>query len=180
MIYNKILVPLDGSTLAECSLKHIKAIASGCGVGEIILLTVTEEVTMWGTQWMSSQEQVNRRIDEVDKTREMVKTKAAYYLEKVSENLKQSGFTVRTEIIEERGNQHPADVILDYADNNNVDLIVITTHGRSGISRWAFGSEAEKVVRYSKVPVLTITPIGCRDWTFLELDAKSREIIKPA
>ena len=52
--------------------------------------------------------------------------------------------------------------ILEYAQNNNIDLIIISTHGRSGISRWAFGSVADKVVRTSTVPVLTVTPTGCR------------------
>jgi nucleotide-binding universal stress UspA family protein len=94
--------------------------------------------------------------------REQGKQKAQKYLAKVSEDLKQSGLAVQTEIIGERTGQHPAEVILDYADNNKVDLIVITTHGRSGVSRWAFGSEADKIVNHSKIPVLTITPTSCR------------------
>ncbi len=43
-----------------------------------------------------------------------------------------------------------------------MDLIIMSTHGRSGVSRWAFGSVADKVVSHSKIPVLTITPEGCR------------------
>ena len=49
---------------------------------------------------------------------------------------------------------HPAEEIICYADENKFDLIVMATHGRSGIGRWALGSVAEKVLRASKVPVL--------------------------
>ena len=49
-----------------------------------------------------------------------------------------------------------AETILDYAENNKVDLIIMSTHGRSGPSRWAFGSVAEKVVRHAPCPVLVV------------------------
>ena len=51
-----------------------------------------------------------------------------------------------------------ADEIVDYAGKNQVDLIIMSTHGRSGVSRWAFGSVADKVMRRSPVPVLVIPP----------------------
>jgi nucleotide-binding universal stress UspA family protein len=52
--------------------------------------------------------------------------------------------------------------ILSYAEKNHVDLIVMSTHGRSGLSHFLFGSVAEKVSRHSRVPVLLISPEGCR------------------
>ena len=55
-----------------------------------------------------------------------------------------------------------AETIVDYATTKGVDLIVMSTHGRSGPSRWAFGSVADRVVRTSPVPVLMAVPRGCR------------------
>ena len=56
----------------------------------------------------------------------------------------------------------PADEILEYSKKNQIDLIIISTHGSSGIARWAFGSVADKVARHATVPVLLITPAACR------------------
>lgn len=55
-----------------------------------------------------------------------------------------------------------ANEILEYATKNNVDLIVMTTHGRSGITRWLFGNVADKVSHHSTIPVLIVAPSGCR------------------
>jgi nucleotide-binding universal stress UspA family protein len=52
---------------------------------------------------------------------------------------------------------------LEYAAKNHVDLIIMTSHGRSGISRWLFGSVAERVSQHSTIPVLIVAPAGCRD-----------------
>ena len=54
-----------------------------------------------------------------------------------------------------------ADSLADYAVNTDVDLIVIASHGRSGVSRWVMGSVAEKMVRSSSVPVLMVRAPGC-------------------
>lgn len=60
----------------------------------------------------------------------------------------------------ERGK--PTEAILDYAKANNVDLIVMSTHGRSGVSKFMLGSVADRVVRHAVQPVLLVTPPGCR------------------
>jgi nucleotide-binding universal stress UspA family protein len=111
---------------------------------------------------VSSQQRAIQIADDAEKAHAKVLNTASGYMKKVSKDLQKSGLNVKTEIIEASGNQHPAEIILDYAEKNHVDLIILTTHGRSGISRWAFGSQADKVVTRSKVPVLTITPSGCR------------------
>jgi nucleotide-binding universal stress UspA family protein len=80
------------------------------------------------------------------------------YIAGMVEKLKTSGFEVNAEVV--RGKA--ADAILEYAKNNSVDMIAMTTHGRSGVSRWVMGSVAERVVRGSAVPVLLVTPPGCR------------------
>jgi nucleotide-binding universal stress UspA family protein len=147
-MYRKILVPLDGSELAECSLEHVRAIASGCNVPDVVLLTVLEPVS--GVTGLTAR-MPDEWLRNVEKEQ---KTGIENYLAKVAAWLKKAGLTVTAVTL--RGNA--ADEILDYAAKNNVDLIVICTHGRTGIARWAFGSVADRVVRHSHIPVLIVSP----------------------
>jgi nucleotide-binding universal stress UspA family protein len=160
-MYNKILAPLDGSNVAECALEHVKAVASGCRVPEVVLLTVLEPV-LFPLFYPTSEAQVNKASAEMDEKMKQIHQKAESYLSSAADRLKQAGLAVTTVVIEERGGKRAAELILDYAQNKAVDLIVISTHGRSGASRWAFGSVADNVVRHSQVPVLTVAPAGCR------------------
>jgi nucleotide-binding universal stress UspA family protein len=161
-VFKKILVPLDGSELAECTLGYVKDVASGCSVNEAALLTVTESAELTGSLWLTNREYTVTLVEEKDKLREMTHQKVKEYLTRVKEKLYQPGLNVEIVDIERKANQSPAEVILDYAEKNNFDLIIISTHGRSGVSRWAFGSVAERVVNHSRIPVLTITPPSCR------------------
>jgi nucleotide-binding universal stress UspA family protein len=99
--------------------------------------------------------------DALSRVREQNQKDAEEYVLKVKENLKKQGIATRAVTVV--GN--PADEILGYTEKNNVDLIVMSTHGRSGLSRFFFGSVAEKVSRHSRVPVLLIAPEGCRNTT---------------
>ena len=83
-----------------------------------------------------------------------MRTEATTYISKVAEELKKEGMVVKTRIVQGA----PADSILDYTQKNQVDLIIMSTHGRSGVSRWAFGSVADRVIRNSPVPVLLSPP----------------------
>jgi nucleotide-binding universal stress UspA family protein len=79
------------------------------------------------------------------------------YLGDVEKQLRDRGFNV---MIESRLGK-PAEEIINYANQNKVDLIIMASHGRSGVSRWAYGSEADKVLRSSCVPVLLVKAPGC-------------------
>ena len=149
-MYRKILIPLDGSDLAQCALEHAKEIAKGCSVPVIELATVVKTFFWW------EGEVTDPRIYEQVETEE--KEKAQDYLNKQKQQLAQAGFSVNTILLE--GNA--AQAIIDYAEKNGVDLILMTTHGRSGITRFALGSVTDKVVRTVSVPVLVIAPPGCR------------------
>ena len=70
----------------------------------------------------------------------------------VKERGKVSGVEVREVLLE----GHPSNEIIDFAENNNADLIVVGTLGKTGLDRFLMGSVAEKVVRGSKVPVLVV------------------------
>jgi nucleotide-binding universal stress UspA family protein len=160
-MYNRILAPLDGSKLSECALGHVEAIAAGCHVTEAVLLTVLEAVRI-PSYWPDSQAETSRMSAELEKSWQQMHRSAGQYLAASAESLKRAGIAVKTAVIEKSEGQQVADIILDYATNNSLDLIILSTHGRSGISRWAFGSVADKIVRYSSIPVLTVTPTGCR------------------
>lgn len=142
-MYQKILVPLDGSALAECVLAHVKAVAKGCGTTEVVLLEVIEPLPAWAAEGINFDAVQNANV-----------RAAEAYLTKIQAQLSSEGFNVRSEILRGR----PAEAITEFAQRNAVDLIAIATHGRSGISRWVFGSVADKLVRSSFVPVLLIRP----------------------
>jgi len=149
-MYKKILVPLDGSELAECALSHVRAIATGCRVPEVVLLGVVEPI---------SQPVYAAFGDE--HVRDIQKATRAYannYLSKLAGGLKEDGIAVQTVVVSGR----PAEKILDYANKNQVDLIIMSTHGRSGVSRWVLGSVTDRIVRRSVAPVLIISPPGYR------------------
>jgi len=160
-MYKTILGPLDGSKLSECSLEHIKAITIGCKVAKVTLLTVIEEPPPAFTESAGQQAMEDMAKQREQEAREIQK-RAEDYLAKIAGSLEKESIEVQTAVIRPPIAHGVADAILDYAQNNKVDLIIMSTHGRSGISRWAFGSVTDKVIRDAKVPVLTIAPAGCR------------------
>ena len=153
-MYEKILVPLDGSELAESVLPHVETIARGCSVVEIVLLRVCEAPSI-----LADYPEGNRRNWEkhVERMTTNAQQQCNVYLGDVEKQLRDRGFNV---MIESRLGK-PAEEIINYASENKVDLIIMASHGRSGVSRWAYGSEADKVLRSSCVPVLLVKVPGC-------------------
>jgi len=153
-MYKKILVPLDGSKLAECALPYAEEIAKSCGTEEVILVSVTERVQGYRVFDDPSQLQGQRLILEaVGKKQEQ----AQRYLVRIAKKLTAKGIKVRTEVLF----WPPAEAIASYAEQNGADIIVMSSHGRSGPSRWTHGSVADKVFRGSPVPVLMVRAPGC-------------------
>jgi len=83
---------------------------------------------------------------------ETLRTEGENAISKVKEHGEVSGVEVREVLLE----GHPSNEIIDFAENNNADLIVVGTLGKTGLDRFLMGSVAEKVVRGSKVPVLVV------------------------
>jgi nucleotide-binding universal stress UspA family protein len=160
-MYNKILVPIDGSKLAECTFGHVEEIAGGCHVKDVILLTVLETVSSSFME-VEGRYQIEEMIRQQQLEEEANKEKAEKYLAGAVEYFKNRGVSAQPVLIKAESMQSAADVILDYAEKNNIDLIIMSTHGRSGIARWAFGSVADRVLRHASMPVLTVIPKGCR------------------
>jgi len=137
---NHILVPLDGSTLAEYVLPHVRAIAPVMNA-RITLMHVMEHPR-------NRDESFN--IDPVNW--HLRKQKLEIYIEKITERLRTSGLSVEFTILE--GN--PAESIIEFAHNNNVDLIAVTTHGNSGLSKWNVSSVVQKILLLSYKSVLLV------------------------
>jgi nucleotide-binding universal stress UspA family protein len=152
-MYRKILAPLDGSPLAECTIEHVKEIAKGCNIPEVVFLFVVDIAK--NAYWAAD---VAPNVQILQQAEEAQKEGAQSYLKKVVAKAKKDGLMVKGVVVE--GN--PADSIIEYAQKNGVDLIVMSTHGRSGVSRFAMGSVTDKVIRTAAAPVLVVTPTECK------------------
>ena len=155
-MYNKILVPLDGSKLAECALPYAEDLAKGYGAEEVVLVSVTEQVRAH-TQAPEAREVYGLAGSDVTVTFGKKETEAQRYLEGIADELDAKGIKARTEVLL----WPPAEAIASCAERNSANIIIMSTHGRSGPSRWAYGSVADKVLRSSCVPVLLIRAPGC-------------------
>jgi nucleotide-binding universal stress UspA family protein len=149
-MYKKILVPLDGSELAECVLPHVEAIAKGCGVESVVFIRALDNY-MPNAAYAYIGESIRKEMEE---NSEKV---AREYLDEVAGRVNLDGVEVQKQLLTGKA----AESIAEYATNNDVDLIAIATHGRSGVSRWAWGSVADRVLRSACVPVLMVRAPGC-------------------
>ncbi len=143
-MYKKILVPLDGSALAERAIWHAEEIARGADAEILLLQAVFVPMPVVPESALLTEGKV---LEEVARN-------AAEYLDRVASDLRAKGRNVRT-IIDERP---PADAILHTADQEQVDLIVMSTHGRSGLSRLVMGSIAESVLRHTHRTIMFVKP----------------------
>ena len=141
-MYKKILVPLDGSELAKMALDQAEKLAKTFDA-EIILFQVVPFMPIYG-----SPELVTPLI--VD---EKQKEAAEKYLLNLGEELKKRGLRVTVTV---RTGQQVAVEIIDFAKEAEADLIIMCTHGRSGISRWVMGSVTLKVLTRAETPILLI------------------------
>jgi nucleotide-binding universal stress UspA family protein len=150
-MYQKVLVPLDGSDLAECTLSHLKSLIKDGSIGEVTLLNVVQIDIPWA-------ELENRRLD-LNALREPLFAASRKYLADAESRLSSQGIKVKKESIEAN---RPADTITDYAKKNSMDLIVMATHGYTGLKKLMLGSVASGVLNQASVPVLLIRPDSCR------------------
>ena len=151
-MFEKVMVCLDGSELAEAILPYIMQ-ESNC-YGSIVLLRVlaTPEVTLplgipgvpgVAVHTDSMLEHFRRDAEE-----------APAYMEKIADSLRETGLKAASVILEGM----PGEAILEYAGDNDVTLIALATHGHGGLAKAILGSTAAYILKHSPVPVLTITP----------------------
>ena len=153
-MYNKILVPMDGSELAECVLPHVESVSKGCSTKEITFVRVAEPVRLPYT----SDDGYSLSAIDIEQMEQMNRGAAKNYLDNLASRVKYDGMDLKFEVLE---GGRAAEMISDYATDNSMDLIIIATHGRSGISRWIMGSVADRVLRSTCVPVLMVRAPGC-------------------
>ena len=157
-MYKKIMVPLDGSKLAECVLPHVDGFVTGCQVETIIFVRVIEPTptSYSAVSGTSSQQGVEKFQKNAKRIEEERRSSAARYLEEVISRARQDGIKYKAVVLVGK----VADSLVDYVDANEIDLVLIATHGRSGISRWVRGSIADRVLRAARVPVLMVRAEG--------------------
>ncbi len=139
-MYQRILLTLDRSPLAEKALPHAVALAQACHAAlELVSVVPLSDV-------QASAEYVVY----VDRDQEAAQCEE--YLRSVQSRLQGEGLQVAATV--RRGDV--TEEILHHADECGADLIVMSTHGRSGLGRWVYGSIADRVLRHASVPVLLV------------------------
>jgi len=126
-MYERILVPLDGSKVGETALPYVE---------ELVAKLTPNHVP----------------VPYTERELKPIKQRARNYLNRIGESLRRKGAVVKTKI----GTGKAAEEIIKAAEEINADLVAMSTHGRSGLSRWALGSVTDKVLRAGKVPLLII------------------------
>lgn len=142
-MYQRLLVPLDGSSLAEAALDHAQRVAALFD-SEIILLRVV--VSPYA---IAAPDLV---LATAESDMHQLSAQAEEYLRTRADKLRALGLQVRAVTCE----GPVAEAILEHADMYNVGLIVMSTHGRGGVFRWVYGSVAERVLQGSSCPILLI------------------------
>ncbi|ELZ91307.1 universal stress protein UspA-like protein [Haloferax mucosum ATCC BAA-1512] len=137
-MYDNILLPVDGSPAAEESIPHVFGLAEQYDATVHVLFVVNtnrDTVGVIGGTVLDALEQEGQQV-----------------VDEVVERGNERGIEVVGDVI--RGSPHEA--IIEYAEDNDIDVIVMATHGRTGVERVLLGSVTERVVRTSPVPVLTV------------------------
>ena len=145
--YKKILVTLDGSALAETALPHAQALAQQSGA-ELILLRVVPHIT----DELVAVDTLPLEFTHLEVQQQKLIDEAPLALQGVTQALAAQNLNVQPVVVV----GHTADKIVDYAIAHSVDLIVMSTHGRTGIQRWLLGSVAGKVSTVAPCPVLLV------------------------
>jgi nucleotide-binding universal stress UspA family protein len=159
-MFKKIMVPLDGSELAECVLPHVESFMRDCQINTIVFVRVVEPAPVAYRGVPETGDLDYGKIQENSKMiEEERKSNAEKYLKEVVNRLKQNEVEFKTEVLIGKA----ADSLIDYSEVNDIDLIIMATHGRSGIGRWIRGSIAERILRASLAPVLMVRAPGTMD-----------------
>lgn len=157
-MFSRVLVPLDGSKVGEAAIPVIGQLVDKLAKGtkvEVILIGVVTLLRHWVVVG-----EATAPISYTEEELKLVKDNIDTYLIKTGEPLKKKGITVKTMVT--TGNA--ADEIIEAVEATKADLIAMSTHGRSGLRRLAFGSVTDKVLQRSHIPVLMVrAPEGTKN-----------------
>lgn len=160
-----ILVPLDGSELSESVLPYVVTLAKGLGADVVLLQAVEDSMIDPIGQGRVAWESYQEALEGADNA-------ARSYLQQQASRLERLGLGATTHL----GHGRPFDVILNYADEYQADLIAMSTHGRSGITRLILGSVAGRVLHGTKIPLLLVNP---KEEDMPQPDAAPSDILIP-
>ncbi|WP_435066148.1 universal stress protein [Halobaculum sp. EA56] len=142
-MFDRVLIPTDGSDPARSAVEMALGLAETHGATLHILFIVDQPTSVSG---------MGEGFSGLDDLLDALEEKGHETTEAVVEQAKGRGIETKTAV--RRGNPH--DDILTYANNHDIDVIVMGTHGRTGVKRALLGSVTEDVVRHSEIPVLTV------------------------
>jgi nucleotide-binding universal stress UspA family protein len=180
-MYKKVVVPLDGSDLAEAALPHLQNIAAGGVIKEAVLVSVTESIKGSVSKKLVPSEVTHKNIlgaptagitllgnategllwagdpgnlKDLPASMGKMAATAFKYLKNKAVVLEEKGLQTNVAVLV--GN--PAEEILRYVKKEKADLIIMASRGKSGFSRWDMGNIAEKIVRAAEIPVMLVKP----------------------
>jgi nucleotide-binding universal stress UspA family protein len=155
-MYSKVLVPLDGSEVSERALTHAQSLADAFGARvhllKVISLSHEYEATRRGGG--GSPTIAEYSLDLAQQLTAGRQTRAEKYLEATAARLEENGIHVETSVRQGSTLEN----ITNFVEENGIDLIVMSTHGRGGLQRFLVGGVTDQVIRSSHVPVLAIPP----------------------
>ena len=146
-LFKRILLPLDGSEIGAVAVPYSELLAQALGA-ELVLFQVVEPLK---PPMVGSDVNFPFNAPALDEEK---RADSAIYLNGVAERFRKWGFKVSTVVV----SGSPANQIIDYAKANAIDLIAMSSHGRTGLGRWVFGSVTDKVLHAGDTPVLVIHP----------------------
>jgi len=144
-MFQQIMVPLDGSERAEQALPYAERLAEATN-GTVHLVRVVELPSAVSAHGVGAPVNVYEQV--IAGQRE----EATEYLERMRARLEERGQPVQVRRLD--GDE--AGALLDYAGEAGIDVVVMTTHGRTALLRWALGTVADRVVHAGTVPVLLV------------------------
>ena len=153
-MYSCILVPLDGSKLAEKALAHAEGLAKSSGATVHLIMSMTRrygsETPIGGG--LESDQSVARTAELSRQLEEAEIQNAQQYLDHTAMSLKNLGLETVVELTTGPPHEH----VIDYAKQHGVDLIIMSTHGHGGLKRMLLGSTTDRVIRSGELPVLVV------------------------
>ena len=152
----KILIPLDGSEMGETALRYVESLIDGLAAGERVEVTLFQVVKRETREVHPSAGGDTVLVPYTEEEMKQIEEKAIQYLDEAGEGLRSKGVTVHCKVVRCESNVSSAVKIIEAEGELNADLVAMSTHGRHGLTRWAFGSVSEKVLRGGKVPVLMV------------------------
>lgn len=148
-MFKHVLVPLDGSELAEQALDYAKRMVGPSGRISLLAVLDVPDVrvyTLFEVPLVFQENTLPEFTEHLEKS-------GREYLNRIASDLQRAGYIIDTKLAHDG---EPADVIIEEAIEKGVDVIVMSTHGRTGLSRWLFGSVTQKVLSVMPCPVLVV------------------------